>query len=112
MNSTATAIQRLRDAIEECRRHRHHMRHALSSLEPRLPLDGEAIFDRIEQRPGAETEWGAGPSGPSVWRGRGMRKGGTMPGLRGPAPLHACAGMAYIEKWLAIRDDGCRAFTP
>ncbi|WP_019021140.1 hypothetical protein [Thioalkalivibrio sp. ALE23] len=43
MNSTATAIQRLRDAIEECRRHRHHMRHALSSLEPRLPLDGEAM---------------------------------------------------------------------
>ena len=41
-----------------------------------------------------------------------MRKGGTMSGLRGPDSLYACAGMAYIEKWLAIRDDGCRAFAP
>lgn len=43
MNPHRTTVQRLRDAIEECRRHRHHMRHALTSLKPRLPLDGEAL---------------------------------------------------------------------
>lgn len=40
------ALLRLRDAWRECERHVHHLRHALSALNPILPLAGER-FERL-----------------------------------------------------------------
>ena len=45
-------VQRLRDACRECRRHAHHMDHALAALHPYLPLTGEqlsALDDEVVQ---------------------------------------------------------------
>lgn len=37
------AQQRLQEAWRECQRHVHHLRHALTSLEPELPLSGDRM---------------------------------------------------------------------
>lgn len=37
------AVLRLRDAWQQCLRHEHHMSHALSAIEPTLPLTAAAL---------------------------------------------------------------------
>jgi hypothetical protein len=38
-----TAAQQLADAWRQCQRHAHHLRHALASLEDKLPLSGSQL---------------------------------------------------------------------
>lgn len=40
---TDIAQQRLQDAWRQCRKHLHHLRHALGSLQERLPLSGRGL---------------------------------------------------------------------
>jgi hypothetical protein len=42
-NAPSKAVLRLLDAWQQCQRHAHHMSHALSSIEPTLPLTAAAL---------------------------------------------------------------------
>jgi hypothetical protein len=46
---TDTAKLRLHDAWQQCQKHAHHMSHALTAIEPTLPLTAQALAEMTDE---------------------------------------------------------------